>query len=71
VAYVRATTSHYFLYRQSTEAGLSFDDIRAVNLAPSDGLSAFAGGDIDAWANDANPFATPVRNAPFPASASM
>ncbi|MGF6532788.1 MULTISPECIES: ABC transporter substrate-binding protein [Paraburkholderia] len=50
VGYVRATTSHYFLYRQLTEAGLSFDDIHAINLAPADGLPAFAGGDIDAWA---------------------
>ncbi|TKC78836.1 ABC transporter substrate-binding protein [Trinickia terrae] len=50
VGYVRATTSHYFLYRQLTEAGLSFDDIHAVNLAPADGLSAFDRGDLDAWA---------------------
>lgn len=50
VGYVRATTSHLYLYQQLKEAGLSFDDIKAVNLSPADGLSAFARGDIDAWA---------------------
>ena len=50
VGYVRATTSHYYLARQLAEAGLSFSDIQAVSLTPSDGLSAFARGDLDAWA---------------------
>lgn len=50
VGYVRATTAHYFLSRQLAEAGLGFDDIQAVNLTPADGLSAFARGDLDAWA---------------------
>ncbi|WP_175865391.1 ABC transporter substrate-binding protein [Burkholderia cepacia] len=50
VGYVRATTSHYFLYRQLTEVGLSFDDIQPINLSPTDGLSAYDRGDIDAWA---------------------
>jgi sulfonate transport system substrate-binding protein len=50
VAYVRATTSHYYLSKQLAEAGLSFSDIQAVNLSPADGLSAFARGDLDAWA---------------------
>ncbi|MBN3740611.1 MULTISPECIES: ABC transporter substrate-binding protein [Burkholderia] len=50
VGYVRATTSHYFLYRQLTEAGLGFDDIQPINLSPTDGLSAYDRGDIDAWA---------------------
>ena len=50
VGYVRATTSQLYLYLQLKEAGLSFDDIKAVNLSPSDGLSAFARGDLDAWA---------------------
>lgn len=47
---MRATTSHYFLYRQLAEAGLSFDDIQPINLSPTDGLSAYDRGDIDAWA---------------------
>lgn len=50
VGYVRATTAHYFLGKQLAEAGLSFNDIQAVNLSPADGLSAFARGDLDAWA---------------------
>lgn len=50
VGYVRGTTSHYYLYKQLAEAGLSFNDIQASNLTPADGLSAFDRGDIDAWA---------------------
>ena len=50
VGYVRATTAHYFLSKQLAEAGLSFSDIQAINLSPSDGLSAFDRGDLDAWA---------------------
>jgi len=50
VGYVRATTSHYFLYRQLAEAGLGFDDVQPINLSPTDGLSAYDRGDLDAWA---------------------
>ncbi|MDP9899852.1 ABC transporter substrate-binding protein [Variovorax ginsengisoli] len=50
VGYVRATTAHYYLSKQLAEAGLGFSDIQAVNLTPADGLSAFARGDLDAWA---------------------
>ena len=50
VGYVRATTSHYYLSKQLAEAGLSFNDIQAINLSPADGLSAFDRGDLDAWA---------------------
>ena len=50
VGYVRATTAHYYLSKQLAEAGLGFDDIQAINLTPADGLSAFARGDLDAWA---------------------
>ncbi|MBC8055238.1 MAG: ABC transporter substrate-binding protein [Rhizobiales bacterium] len=50
VGYVRGTTSHYFLQKQLAEAGLSFQDINAINLTPADGLSAFDRGDLDAWA---------------------
>lgn len=50
VGYVRATTAHYFLSKQLAEAGLGFNDIQAVSLTPADGLSAFARGDLDAWA---------------------
>ena len=50
VGYVRATTSHYYLAKQLAEAGLSFADIQAISLTPADGYSAFARGDLDAWA---------------------
>ena len=50
VGYVRATTSHYYLAKQLAEAGLSCADIQPVSLTPADGLSAFARGDLDAWA---------------------
>lgn len=50
VGYVRATTAHYFLAKQLEEAGLSFNDIEAVNLTPSDGYTAFASGKLEAWA---------------------
>ena len=50
VGYVRATTTHYYLNRMLTEAGLSFRDIQAVNLTPSDGRAAFQNGALDAWA---------------------
>lgn len=49
VGYVRATTAHYFLSKQLAEAGLSFADITPISLSPSDGLSAFDRGDLDAW----------------------
>ncbi len=50
VGYVRATTAHYYLAKQRAEAGLGFGDIQPINLTPADGLSAFARGDLDAWA---------------------
>lgn len=50
VGYVRATTAHYYLSKQLAEVGLSFNDIQPINLSPADGLSAFARGDLDAWA---------------------
>lgn len=50
VAFTRGTTSHYYLYKFLKEAGLGFDDIVATPLSPTDGLSAFAKGEVDAWA---------------------
>jgi sulfonate transport system substrate-binding protein len=50
IGYVRGTTSHYYLYKQLAEVGLGFNDVQAIHLAPTDGLSAFARGDLDAWA---------------------
>ncbi len=50
VGYVRATTTHYYLHRMLAEVGLSLQDVQLISLSPSDGLSAFARGDLDAWA---------------------
>lgn len=50
VGYVRATTSHYYLLRMLSQAGLSFSDIQAINLSPTDGGTAFSAGALDAWA---------------------
>jgi sulfonate transport system substrate-binding protein len=50
VGYVRATTAHYFLLKMLQQAGLSFADITAINLSPTDGRAAFQSGALDAWA---------------------
>lgn len=50
VGYVRATTTHYYLFRMLEEAGLSWSDIQPVNLTPADGQAAFRAGSLDAWA---------------------
>lgn len=49
IGYVRATTSHFFLLQVLKEQGLSWDDIKAVNLTTQDGFSAFQSGELDAW----------------------
>ena len=50
VGYVRATTTHYYLFRMLEDAGLSWSDIQPVNLSPADGQAAFRAGNLDAWA---------------------
>lgn len=50
VAYVRATTSQYFLIRMLHSVGLGWKDIHAVAMSPTDGMAAFSNGAIDAWA---------------------
>lgn len=50
VGYVRATTAHYFLLKMLEQEGLRFSDIKAINLSPSDGQTAFAAGALDAFA---------------------
>ncbi len=50
VGYVRATTTHYYLYRMLEQAGLAWSDIQPVNLSPADGQAAFRAGSLDAWA---------------------
>ena len=50
VAYVKATTAHYFLIKMLKEVGLTLKDIDALALSIPDGLSAFRKGDLDGWA---------------------
>jgi sulfonate transport system substrate-binding protein len=50
VAYVRATTSQYFLVRMLKSVGLSWSDITPIPMGVSDGLAAFSNGQLDAWA---------------------
>ena len=51
VGYVKNTTAQYFLYKMLSEAGLSWNDIEALPMSTSDGLSAISTGDIDALAS--------------------
>ena len=50
VAYVRATTSQYFLIKMLRSVGLGWSDIVPVAVGVSDGAAAFARGSVDAWA---------------------
>lgn len=50
VAVAKGSSANYHLLAVLANAGLTFRDITPVYLAPSDGLSAFTGGSIDAWA---------------------
>ena len=44
VGYVRAATTHYYLFWTLENAGLSWSDIPPVNLTPTDGQAAFQPG---------------------------
>ncbi|MFT3964518.1 MAG: ABC transporter substrate-binding protein [Sphingobium sp.] len=50
VAYVRATTSQYFLIRMLQSVGLGWKDIEPVSMSTTDGAAAFSTGAVDAWA---------------------
>jgi sulfonate transport system substrate-binding protein len=50
VAYIKATTAHYFLLRMLAQHGMSFADIHPIALGMSDGLTAMKAGSLDAWA---------------------
>jgi sulfonate transport system substrate-binding protein len=54
VAYVKATTAHYFLLKMLEQAGLAWSDIEPIELSTSDGLSALLGGKVDALASYGN-----------------
>jgi sulfonate transport system substrate-binding protein len=50
IAYVRATTSQYYLIRMLQSVGLGWGDIVPVAMGVSDGAAAFSTGALDAWA---------------------
>ena len=54
VAYVQNTTAHYFLIKMLEEAGLTWEDVDAVELTTSDGIAALLGGNVDALASYGN-----------------
>ncbi|GGA16480.1 ABC transporter substrate-binding protein [Paenibacillus marchantiophytorum] len=62
VAYVNATTAHYFLVKILQNAGLSWTDVEAVPLSTSDGLSALISGKVDALASYGNAIISAHQN---------
>ncbi|GAB3654186.1 ABC transporter substrate-binding protein [Nocardioides korecus] len=50
VAVAKGSSANYNLLAQLKKAGLSWSDITPVNLQPTEGLAAFKGGSVDAWA---------------------
>ncbi|WP_019912369.1 ABC transporter substrate-binding protein [Paenibacillus sp. HW567] len=54
VAYVKNTTSQYFLVKMLEAAGLTWKEIEPVPLTTADGLTALIGGNVDALASYGN-----------------
>ncbi len=54
VGYIKSTTAQYFLNEMLKQAGLSWNDIDAVEVTTTDGVTALIGGDIDAFASYGN-----------------
>ncbi|RII09381.1 putative aliphatic sulfonates-binding protein precursor [Streptomyces sp. YIM 130001] len=50
VAVAQGSSAHYQLVAQLRKYKLSLDDIEVKYLQPADGLAAFTGGKVDAWA---------------------
>ncbi|MGI2033885.1 sulfonate ABC transporter substrate-binding protein [Rhizobium panacihumi] len=49
IAFNKGSNVHYLLVKALEEAGLGYEDIEPVFLAPSDGRAAFEKGAVDAW----------------------
>jgi sulfonate transport system substrate-binding protein len=49
VAYTEGSSANAFLVLALEKAGLTLDDIDPVKIQPADALSAFNGGQVDAW----------------------
>jgi sulfonate transport system substrate-binding protein len=50
VAVLAGTSSHYGLLKIAEDAGVDPSDVEIVDMAPPDAQTAFAAGDVDAWA---------------------
>lgn len=50
IALNKGSNVHNLLVRALESAGIGYDEIRPVYLAPADARAAFAGGSVDAWA---------------------
>lgn len=50
IGYTKGSSSHMFIVQALQQHGLGLDAIRSVYLSPTDAVTAFAKGDIDAWA---------------------
>lgn len=62
VAFVKNTTAHYFLLKLLEEAGLTWNDIEAVELTTADGLSPLISGKVDALASYGNAIISAHQN---------
>ncbi|GAB7535523.1 sulfonate ABC transporter substrate-binding protein [Burkholderia sp. 3C] len=49
IALQKGSSSNYLLLAALTKAGLRYEDIHPVYLAPADARAAFESGDVDAW----------------------
>lgn len=49
VAFKRGSSSHNFIVKALRTAGLTLDDVEALDLGPPDAAPAFANSQIDAW----------------------
>ena len=54
VAYVKSTTAHYFLAKMLEQAGLAWQDVDAIAMTTSDGLTALLTGEVAALASYGN-----------------
>ena len=50
IGYTKGSSGHMFVVQALQQAGLSLSDVKSVYLAPAEAVTAFAHGDIDAWA---------------------
>lgn len=62
VGYISATTAQYFLIKMLEQAGLKSEDIDAKQISTADGVTALAGGQIDAFASYGNSIIAAHKN---------